>query len=87
MKLRDANLETNEKNSFTYPGSCILFSFYENTSRYFFRRVLESVRPQFLSRNIAGLLVIYLFNEDSAKSTFSMLSMQLQVLLSTAFVK
>ena len=33
MKLRDANLETNEKNSFTYPGSSILFSFYENTSR------------------------------------------------------
>ena len=54
---------------------------------YFFRRVLESVRPQFLARNIAGLLVIYLFNEDSAKSTFSMLNMQLQVLLSTAFVK
>ena len=33
MKLRDANLQVNEKNSFTYPPSCILPSFSKNTSR------------------------------------------------------
>ena len=37
---------------------------------YFFQRVFESVRVQFLSGNISGLLVIYLFNYNSSKSTF-----------------
>ena len=36
---------------------------------YFFQRVFESVRAQFLSGNISGLLVIYLFNYNSSKST------------------
>ena len=40
----------------------------------FFQRVFESVRAQFLSGNISGLLVIYLFNCNSSKSTFSMFS-------------
>ena len=34
---------------------------------YFFRRVFESVRAQFLSGNISGLLVIYMLNYDSSK--------------------
>ena len=33
MKLRDANLQVYEKNSFTYPPSCILPSFSKNASR------------------------------------------------------
>ena len=36
---------------------------------YFLQRVFESVRAQFLSGNISGLLVIYLFNYNSSKST------------------
>ena len=51
---------------------------------YFF---WKSVPAQFLSGNISGLLVICLFNYDPSKSTFSMLNMQLDVLLSTVFVK
>ena len=35
---------------------------------YVFQRVFESVRAQFLSGNISGLLVIYLFNYNSSKS-------------------
>ena len=52
---------------------------------FFFQRVFESVQAQFLSGNINGLLVIYLFNYDFSKSLFSMLNMQLDVLLSTVF--
>ena len=37
---------------------------------YFFQRVFESVREQFLSGNISGLLVIYLFNEMTLKLYF-----------------
>ena len=37
---------------------------------------------QFLSGNISKLLVIYLFKYDSSKSTFSMLNMELDVLVS-----
>ena len=36
---------------------------------YFFQRVFESVRAQFLSGNLSWLLVIYLFNYNSSKST------------------
>ena len=54
MKLRDANLQVNEKNSFTHPPSYILSSFSQNTHDYFFRRGFESVRAQFVSGNISG---------------------------------
>ena len=126
MKLRDANLLVNDKNSFTHPPSYVLPSFSKNTSRFHFPKRLcrssrpdvfyaacnfikketlvqvfscefceiskdaffyrtplvaasafESVRAQFLLGNISGLLVIYLFNYDSSKSTFHMLNMQL----------
>ena len=36
---------------------------------YFFQRVFESVWAHILSGNISGLLVIYLFNCNSSKST------------------
>ena len=36
---------------------------------YFFQRVFESVRAQFLSGNKSRLLVIYLFNYNSSEST------------------
>ena len=54
---------------------------------YFFQRVFENVGVEFLSGNISGLLVIYLFDYNSSKSTFSMLKMQLHVFLSTVFIK
>ena len=43
-----------KKSSFTHPPSCILPSFSQNASRYFFRRGFGSVRAQFLSGNISG---------------------------------
>ena len=52
---------------------------------YFFQRVLESVRAEFLSGNISRLLVMYLLNYRSSKSTFSMLKMQLDVFLSSFY--
>ena len=54
MKLRDVNLQVNEKNSFTHSPSCILLSFSQNTYDYFFRRVFESVQAQFFSGKISG---------------------------------
>ena len=50
---------------------------------YFFRRVCEY---NFFQRKVV-LLVIYLFNHDSSKSTIFMLNMSFDVLLSTVFVK
>ena len=49
---------------------------------YFFQRFFEGVRAHFLTGNISRLLVIYLFNYNSSKSTFSMFKMQLDVFLS-----
>ena len=59
--------------TFTYPASCILLSFSKKHHDYFFRRVFESVRAQFVSGNVSGLLVIYMLNYDSSMSTFSIL--------------
>ena len=82
MKLRDANLQTNEKTSFRH---AFCFHFLRIHYDYFFQKVFESVWPQFLSGNIMGLLVIYLFNDDPSKSTFSMLNMQLGGFLKYSF--
>ena len=41
MKLRDANLQVNKKNSFSHLHSCILPSFSQNTHDYFFEEVLK----------------------------------------------
>ena len=51
MKLRDAKCK--EKNSFIHRPLCILPSFSQNTSDWFFWRVFESVRAKFISRNIS----------------------------------
>ena len=61
------------------------FHFLRMHHDYFFRRGFENVQTQFLSRNIRKvvLLVIYLFNCDSSKSTFFMLNMAFDVLSST----
>ena len=82
MKLWDANLQTNEKTSFRH---AFCFHFLRIHYDYFFQKVFESVWPQFLSGNIMGLLVIYPFNDDPSKSTFSMLNMQLGGFLEYSF--
>ena len=87
MKLRDANLQVYEKNSLTYPPSCILPS--RTHHNCFFRRDFESMRVNFLSGNISKvvLLVVCLFNYDSSKSTSSMLNVAFDFVLITVFVK
>ena len=73
MKLRDANLQVNEKNSFTNPPSCILPSFSKNASRLLLpKRLLKCASKIFFSKyeRKVVLLVIYLLNYDSSKSTF-----------------
>ena len=83
MKLRDANLQVNEKNFFSYPPSCILPSFSQKTSselhlsNYFSRRGFASLRVQLFfwkCKRKVVLLLIYLFNYDSSKSIFFMLN-------------
>ena len=74
MKLQEANLQVQEKNSFTYPLSYNIFClhFLRTNHNYFFQRGFESVRAKFLSgiwaKNTVVLLVIYLFYYDSSKS-------------------
>ena len=43
-----------DREVFTHPSSCILFSFSQNTSNYFLRRGFQSLRAQFLSENVSG---------------------------------
>ena len=45
------------------------------------------LRTPFLTEDLWGLLLIYLFNYDSSKITFVMLNMAFDVLLSTVFIK
>ena len=54
IKLRDANFQVNEKNSFSYLHSCILPSFSQNTHDYFSRRGFESEPAQFRSESVSG---------------------------------
>ena len=84
MKLRDANLQVNEKNSFTHSPSCILPSFSKNTSRLLLPKSLWKCASTISFRKYKWkvvLLVIYLFNYDSSKSTLFMLNMEFDVLL------
>ena len=71
MKLRDANLQVNEKISFTHPPSCILPSFFKNTSRLFLPKSLWKCASTISFRNISELPAIYLLNYYSSKSKFS----------------
>ena len=90
MKLRDANLQVNEKNSFTNPPSCILLSFSKNAPRLLlperFLKVCEQIFFQKNEQRVV-LLVTYLLNYDSSKSTSFMLNMAFGFVLSKAFVK
>ena len=82
MKLRDANLKVKEKTVSHILFDVFCLHFLRIHHDYFFRRVFQSVRAQCLSGIISGLLLIYLFNYDCSNSTFSMLNMQLDGLLS-----
>ena len=82
MKLRDANLQVNKKNSFTNPPSGIWPSFSKNASRLILPKRLSKVCEQ-----TVVLLVIYLLNYNSSKSTSFMLNMSLGFVLNTVFVK
>ena len=72
MKLRDANLQVYEKNSVTYPPSCILPSFPKNLSQLLlpkrFWKCVSKISFRKYKQKLK-LLVIYLFNYDSSKST------------------
>ena len=81
MKLPDDNLQVYKENSFTHPLLHVFCLHFLRTHHdYFLRRGLESIRAQFLLTNIKKykrkgvLLLIYLFNDDSSKPTFSMLN-------------
>ena len=90
MKLRDANLQVNKKNFFTNPPSCILPSFSKNASRLLLpKRLLKVWSKIFFRKNEQGaaILVTYLLNHDSSKSTSFMLNMVFGFVLSTVFVK
>ena len=47
MKLRDANLQVNEKNSFTHPPSCILPSFSQKHTITFSEEALQVCEHNF----------------------------------------
>ena len=75
MKMRYANLQVYEKNFFKY--------LLRTDHDYFFRRGFDSVRAKKTFRKYKQkvvLLVIYLFNYDSSKSTSFMLKWHLACL-------
>ena len=54
MKLRDANRQVNEENSFTNPPSCILPSFSKNASRLLLpKRLLKVCEQNFFQKKRA----------------------------------
>ena len=54
MRLQDANLQVNEKNSFTNPPSCILPSFSKNASRLLLlKRLLKVCEQNFFEKKRA----------------------------------
>ena len=87
MTLQDANLQLYEKNSFTHPLSCIFPSFSQNASAS--KEGFKVCEYNFFQRKVVllVLLVIYLFNHDSSKSSIFMLNMAFDVLLNAVFVK
>ena len=66
MKLRDANLQVYEKNSFAYPLSRILLSFSQKAWWLLLLKRLSKCASTFLSGNISGK---YLFNQHWSEST------------------
>ena len=83
--FRDAKLKVNVKSSFIHALSSILPSFSKNTSKLLFPKSLwknaDTLSFRKYKRKVVSL-VIHLFNYSSSKSTFFMLSMEFDVLLS-----
>ena len=86
MKLRDTSLQVYEENSFTYPFMYFTFIFSECITITSPEESLKVCECNFFQRKVV-LLVIYLFNHDSSKSTIFMLNIAFDVLLSAVFVK
>ena len=64
MKLRDANLQVNEKNSFTNRPSCILPSFSQNASRLLLpKRLLKVCKQNLFQKKRAKSVTFNLFIE------------------------
>ena len=76
MKLRDANLQVNEKNYFTHPPSCTLSSFSKNTSRLLLPRSLWKRANTIFFRKYKRVTCNLPVQYNSSKSTFSILYMQ-----------
>ena len=86
MKLRGASLQVYKENSFTYLFIYFTFIFSECITIASSEEGLKVCEYNFFQRKVV-LLVIYLFNHDSSKSTIFMLNMTFDVLLSAVFVK
>ena len=91
MKLRDTNQQVYiKKNSFTHPLSCILPSFSQNASLLLppkrLSKCASTVSFRKYKRKVV-LLVICLINYDLSKSTFFILNLASDFVLSTVFVK
>ena len=86
MKLRDASLQVDEENSFTYSFMYFTFIFSECITITSSEECLKVCEYNCFQRKVV-LLVIYLFNLDSSKSTIFMLNMAFDYLLSEVFVK
>ena len=86
MKLRGASLQVYKENSFTYLFIYFTFIFSECITIASSEEGLKVCEYNFFQRKVV-LLVIYLFNHDSSKSTIFMLNMAFDVLLSAVFVK
>ena len=90
MKLRDANLQVNEKKLFL-TSSFMHFAFiFSEYSRLIFPKRLwkwaSTISFRKYKRKVV-LLVIYLFKYDSSKSTFFMLNMAFDVLVLTFWIQ
>ena len=90
MKLQDANLQVNEKKLFlTSSFMHFTFTFSEYSRLIFPKRLWKwasTISFRKYKRKVV-LLVIYLFNYDSSKSTFFMLNMAFDVLFLTFWVQ
>ena len=88
MKLRDASLQVYKKKQLFHTSSFMYFAFIfsECVTITSSEEGLEVCEYNIFQRKVV-LLLIYLFNHDSSKSTIFMLNMAFDVLLSAVFVK
>ena len=87
MKLRDVHLQVYTKKLF-HISSFMYFAFIfsECITITSTKSALKVCESNFFRREVV-LLLIYLFNHDSSKSTIFMLNMAFDVLMSAVFVK